>query len=207
MRKCISTAHFSVKLNGSLVGCFSSGRGLRQGDPIVPYIFLLAMEDFTALFQNNIDTMGFVYHPKCEKLRVSHLNFPDDMFILSAANEDSFRTIKTTMDEFEGLAGLKPNLQKSQVFLAGIEDEEKHRLCDIMQMASGELPVKYLGLPLITTRLTAKDCMPIFHRIQKKLKSWDNMRLSYAGSCNSLNLCRIVSTYIGLVFSSFLKQY
>lgn len=68
IRACITSPMFSIMINGGLVGYFPGARGLRQGDPISPYLFLLVMEAFSSLLTQNIGTGDFQYHPKCQSL-------------------------------------------------------------------------------------------------------------------------------------------
>lgn len=102
-------------------------------------------------------------------------------FLVTAAIERSFKVIKETLDGFEKMTGLKPNLDKCNIFFAGTDDEKANTLCQIVNMPRGFLPVKYLGLPLVSSKLSYKDCQPIFEKIQKKIQSWTNKKLSYDG--------------------------
>lgn len=77
----VETAQFSINLNGSLVGYFRSGRDLRQGNPISPYLFLIAMEAFSKLLEWNIQQNEYDYHPKCKQLGISHLTLANVLFI------------------------------------------------------------------------------------------------------------------------------
>ncbi|KAL3500951.1 hypothetical protein ACH5RR_035400 [Cinchona calisaya] len=168
-------------MNGSLVDYFHNERGLRQGDPISPYLFLIAMEVFTKLLEAKVAQKGFDFHPKCEQLKLTQISFADGLFILSAANSRSFQLIREILDEFATLSGLKANPIKSQVLFAGVEDEEMQSLSNIIQMSVGSLPVRYLDLPLISSRLSFKDCQPIFIKIEQKIHSWAAKKLSYGG--------------------------
>ena len=114
---CVTTTQFSINLNGVLVGFFPSERGQRQGNPISPYLFLIAMEVFSALLKWNVIASGFDYHHRCSSLKLSHTVFADDFFLISAATEHSFQVSKTTTVEFEHLSGLKPNMQKRHLFV------------------------------------------------------------------------------------------
>lgn len=97
-KNCVTTAQFSINLNGLLVDYFPSEKGLRQGDPIAPYLFILAMEMFSMLFDWNIK--GFDYHPKCRDLKLNHIKFPVDLFFITATTSQSFEIIKDTIEEF-----------------------------------------------------------------------------------------------------------
>lgn len=97
---CISTPSFSVNLNGSLVGNFKSSRGLRQGDPLSPCLFILIMESFTQLLKSKIAGSDFKFHSKCKNLELSSLAFADDLFILSKAEETSLQIVKEALHEF-----------------------------------------------------------------------------------------------------------
>lgn len=82
IRECISSPRFSITLNGSLVGYFQGKKGLRQGDSISPYHFVLAMEVLSRLLEvSALDHPDFRFHPKCSCFKLSHLCFVDDMLI------------------------------------------------------------------------------------------------------------------------------
>jgi len=114
IREFITTPSFSIALNGSLVGYFQGKKGLRQGDLISPYLFVLAMEGFTLLLEDMAQSNPlFCFHPKCSPNQLTHLSFADDLFIFSAASLESMCAIKGVLDEFENLSGLRVNPSKS----------------------------------------------------------------------------------------------
>jgi len=76
--ECISTTSFSISINGELNGFFQGGRGLRQGDPFSPYLFVLVMKAFSGLLSDKIQQGHFKYHWRCQKRKISHLCFADD---------------------------------------------------------------------------------------------------------------------------------
>lgn len=98
-------------------------------------------------------------------MHVSHVSFADDLFLLSTANIESVGVLKHTLNEFGQLSGLIPNLQKSSIFIAGVSSGVQTNICNLMGMEMKILPVKYLGVPLISSRLRYDDCVMLKERI------------------------------------------
>lgn len=114
---CITTAMFSVKVNGSLEGFFKGASGLRQGDPLSPYLFVIAMEVLTGCLKQFTASAEFKPHWRTKEIALSHLIFADDVFLFCRGEENSVQILQVAMDLFFSISGLQPNLGKSQCFL------------------------------------------------------------------------------------------
>ncbi|GAA0172353.1 reverse transcriptase [Lithospermum erythrorhizon] len=180
LKECVTSPKFSVNINGVLKGNFKSQRGLRQGDPISPYIFLIVMEGLSGMLQHMADCEHFTFHPLCSELRIINVMFADDMFVMASADVDSLRAVKGCLDKFGKIFGLKPNLDKSNMFLAGVNTEEQSRLSRLIGIPL-EQPIKYLGVLLTSARVNADDCKVLVEKITSKIRGWQANFLSYAG--------------------------
>jgi hypothetical protein len=188
IKECITSPRFSICLNGTLEGYFEGKRGLRQGDPFSHYLFVLAMEVFSRIMADHIrGVSGFKFHPRCLKQKLTHLCFADDLLIFSEASVKSISIIKDALIEFEELSGLKANPSKSFLFCFDVSDRTKLLLLGDLRMNEGHFPVRYLGVPLISTRLSAPDCMALLDRITSRIDSWIAKNLSYAGRLQLLS--------------------
>ncbi|GAA0139319.1 hypothetical protein LIER_35066 [Lithospermum erythrorhizon] len=86
---CITKANVSINLNGTLRGWFVSSRGLRQGNPIFSYLFILVLQIFNGLMRKDSNAPGFKFHPNSQQLGITHLSFANDMVLLVLADMDS----------------------------------------------------------------------------------------------------------------------
>ena len=114
---CISTASFSMLVNGTSKGFFQSSRGLRQGDPLSPYLFVIAMQVFSSFLKRAMDG-GFMSgcKVKSEKgVQISHLLFADDTLVFCQASQNHLTYLNWLLMWFEALSGLRINLEKSEL--------------------------------------------------------------------------------------------
>ena len=83
VNECISSPRFYVAINGELAGFFKGKKGLRQGDPLSPYLFLFVMEVLSNLIVKAARAGRIRPHPKCSDPELTHLLFADDLLIFS----------------------------------------------------------------------------------------------------------------------------
>ncbi|GJU76434.1 RNA-directed DNA polymerase, eukaryota, reverse transcriptase zinc-binding domain protein [Tanacetum coccineum] len=180
--KCVTSTSFSIAVNGESCGFFRGGRGLRQGDPMSPYLFILVMEILNLLMLRKVESnRSFQYHFGCNQLKITHICFADDLLMFCHGDADSVRIIKEVIKEFGDVSGLLPNYYKSTIIFGSVNDEDRHIILDICPFKVESLPVKYLVVPLITKRLRVKDCKSLVDKVRNRILSWKNKVLSYAG--------------------------
>ncbi|KAL2228589.1 UNVERIFIED_CONTAM: hypothetical protein Sindi_1838600 [Sesamum indicum] len=116
---CIKTPSFFVRLNGKPHGFFRGARGLRQGDPLLLYLFILVMKVLHLGFLQLIDQDElFSFHWKCNTARIFQLGFVDDLLLLCRADMDSIGVFKTGLDRFAEWSGHRLNVQKSHLIIS-----------------------------------------------------------------------------------------
>ncbi|GJV88105.1 putative reverse transcriptase domain, reverse transcriptase zinc-binding domain protein, partial [Tanacetum coccineum] len=152
--ECVTTTSFSISINGSLHGHFKGRRGLRQGDPISPYLFTIVVEVLTLMLKRQVrEGDGFTFHRFCSEMEVINVCFADDLFLFAHGDVQSAKIIMESLDEFKLVSGLTPSLPKSTAYF-----------CNVLPFEEGRLPVKYLGVPLVPSRLVYNDCKELIEK-------------------------------------------
>ena len=172
---CITTASFSVLVNGSSIGFFRSSRGLRQGDPLSPYLFVLGMEVFSTLVEK-ASARGFLSGHKFvgrseETLQISHLLFADDTLVFCKDSEDQLSSLCWILLWFEAFSGLRINLEKSVIMPVG-PVENVDQLALELGCKVGALPTTYLGLPLGCRQASTSVWDGVEEKFLRKLAMW-----------------------------------
>ena len=138
-------------INGMPTGFFSNSKGLRQGDPLSPYLFVLGMEVLSNPIRRAVDG-GFLSGCRIrgrgeEEMIVSHLLFADDTIIFCEASKEQLSALSWILAWFEAASGLRINLDKSVLIPVG-EVEDIEEMTVELGCKVGLLPTVYLGLPL-----------------------------------------------------------
>ncbi|XP_019255251.1 PREDICTED: uncharacterized protein LOC109233851 [Nicotiana attenuata] len=122
---CVTTVSYSLIFNGGLTKPFKEKRGIRQGDPMSPYLFVIAMEylgrELGQLHKNG----NFNFHPKCRKLNITHICFADDLLMYCRADFESIKILNAAFHRFSIVSILQANVNKSAIYMAGISQAEK----------------------------------------------------------------------------------
>ncbi|RVW99798.1 putative mitochondrial protein [Vitis vinifera] len=184
MWRCISTAKFSVLVNGVLTGFFSSTKGLRQGDPLSPYLFVMGMEVLRVLIRRAVQG-GFLSARRIRgrrgtKMNISHLFFADDTIIFCEAKKEHLTHLSWTLFWFEAASGLRINLAKSEIIPVG-EVEEVDVLVVELGCRVGSLPSSYLGLPLGAPNKSLSAWDGVEERVRRRLALWKRQYISKGG--------------------------
>ncbi|XP_062111255.1 uncharacterized protein LOC133822828 [Humulus lupulus] len=177
---CLKGASYSLLLNGRLHGGFNGKKGLRQGDPISPLLFVLVMEYLTRLLIQASHHKEFRFHPLCKRLFLVNLCFADDLILFCKGSLRSVQILQAGFTKFSQDSGLSANSSKSHIYFGGVPTDEKKIILDCVNIEEGSFPLKYLGLPLRPTKWKAEDCGLILKKIQSRLHSWYSIHLSFA---------------------------
>ncbi|CAM8999905.1 unnamed protein product [Rhodiola kirilowii] len=158
-------------------------RGLRQGDPLSPYIFILSSEWLSMEIEARNREGALRGISICQGgPKISHLFFADDCMIYLRANTSDFVMLKKILEDYEYLSGQKINLSKSEAFFSpNVQQECREQLGGILGIASVQHHSKYLGLPLAVGQRKSDIFRYIIDKVWSRVNGWKEKLLSIAG--------------------------
>jgi len=159
MCMCVESVDYFVLVNGTQVSPIIPGRGLRQGDPLSPYLFIICAEGLSSLIRD-AEIRGVLTVTKvCRQApSVSHLLFANDCFLFFIANEDQAHVMKNILSTYELASGQAIRLPKPEIYCSrNVPDDLKANITDILGVQVVLVTGKYLAeiamLLLLTSRI------------------------------------------------------
>ncbi|KAL0000247.1 hypothetical protein SO802_019849 [Lithocarpus litseifolius] len=180
---CVSTVSTSLLFNGEALDPIYLLRGIRQGDPLSPYLFILCMDFLSQLIEGKCN--GNLWQPvKASQSgpTLSHLLFADNLVFFARADYVNCSAIRDVLDEFCSISGQTVSATKSRVYFSpNVDRDTRESLSDILGFGSTPNLGKYLGIPIKHSRSSSQDYNFILDRVKKKLAGWKASMLSLAG--------------------------
>ncbi|KAF7147859.1 hypothetical protein RHSIM_Rhsim03G0112800 [Rhododendron simsii] len=180
---CVTSVSFATVINGDKGELFSPSRGIRQGCPLSPYLFILCAEGFHYLIQKEIEDQslrGIKVGLHCPP--ISHLFFADDSILFWEASDAGCRAIEGILHKYEGASGQMVNKEKSTLFFSpNTPNDVKHGISNFLNIRIESQGGKYLGLPSIIGKSKTEVFKYVSDRVLERLKSWRDSTLNLAG--------------------------
>lgn len=147
--KCISSVSYSVLINEEPTKVIKPHRGIRQGDPISPYLYLLCSEALSHLLKQAINKKQLHgYRASRSGPAISHLLFADDSLVFCRATKEECQTLMTLLKIYQDASGQQVNYSKSAItFAKGIPAVEQNALMQLTGISKVGGFGRYLGLP------------------------------------------------------------
>ncbi|KAK3188705.1 hypothetical protein Dsin_028266 [Dipteronia sinensis] len=181
--RCISSVSYSFVLNGTVCGLVHPLRGLRQGDPLSPYIFLICAEGFSSLISQAVsmrEIRGFQFSRNGPT--ISHLLFADDSLLFAQATDYNCKSIRRILDTYARASGQVINFAKSAMCVSpSVSSQECTRLAAFIGIGVVDCHESYLGLPCLAVRRKKEIFSGIISKILDKIRGWRDKFLSTGG--------------------------
>nr|XP_016488833.1 PREDICTED: uncharacterized protein LOC107808781 [Nicotiana tabacum] len=163
--RCVTTPSYTIKVNGKGYGYFQGERGLRQGDPMSLLLFVLVMDYLTRGLSKMSELLDFHFHPMCKAYKLTHLIFADDLMLFCKEKVASINRMMEVLNHFSAVSGLLANLDKSNIFLAEMDEDHKQEILNCTGFSLGSLPIRNLGLPLFSKKWSIVECHALVDKI------------------------------------------
>ena len=180
---CVTTVSYSILVNGEPKGLIHPSRGIRQGDPISPFLFLLCTEGFHGLI-SQVAAQGDIkgYSLSGNSPRLTHIFFADDSLLFCRSTIQECQKILEILDTYGRCLGQQINRNKITIFFSKSTNEDTR---DHIKLALGVEEIKqyekYLGLPSLVGKNKKASFNYIKERVQRKIQGWKEKLLSQAG--------------------------
>jgi len=203
MQGCLESATVSVLVNGSPTEEFKPSRGLRQGDPLAAFLFIMVAEGLVGLVRQAVKNKllsGIIIGEK--ELALSILQFADDTLFLYEDSLTNVLSLKAILRGFELTSGLKINFHKSRLAGVNVPRSSTEHYTETLNCEQMSIPFTYLGIEVGGNPRKKKFWEPVLNKLKSRLSVWKGRFLSMAGR---ICLLKFVITTIPLYYLSLFR--
>lgn len=176
----LSSANTKILLKGNAGKRICHGRGLRQGDPLSPMLFVLVMEALNALIRK-ADDLGLFNSLDVPTIKSRASLYADDLAVFFRPKQEDLRLMSVILDLFAAASGLHTNVNKCQVSPIRCTEEDLAAVLEHFPCQVAQFPCKYLGIPLLIYKLSKADLQPLIDTIADRLPTWKAGLLNRSG--------------------------
>jgi ribonuclease HI len=200
---CVTTVRSSVRFNGHLLDSFTPTRGLRQGDPLSPYLFLFVADGLSCLIKRKVQEGTLRELHICRRAPgISHLLFADDCLMFFQGSVEQASVVKSILNSYEKSTGQLVSLGKCSIMYGdGCPDDVQQDIKNILQYETVSFEEKYLGLPIPEGCMRSGKFKPTKERFRKRATDWAEKYMSSAAKETLIkSILQSLPTYAMSVF-------
>ncbi|GJT02906.1 RNA-directed DNA polymerase, eukaryota [Tanacetum coccineum] len=205
IRGCLTSSKASILVNGSPTDEFLFHRGLRQGDPLSPFLFILVMESLHVSFQRLIDRglFSLILIGKDNLIPISHLFYADDAMFIGKWSYSNVNAIMMMLQWFFLASGLKVNVHKSCIYGVGVRLADIKELADSYGCLANNLSFAYLGVKVGANMNRINSLNDVVQKVKNKLYTWKAKTFSVGGRLTLIkSILGAIPTYYMSLFKA-----
>ena len=202
--RCVTSVTYSIKTNGQPRGHLTPTRGICQGDPLSPFLFLFCAKGLSNLLRKSVERgllTGVVACPRGPK--ISHLFFADDSLIFCCrATIEKCYTLEEILEIYENSSAQQLNLEKIALFFSRNTSQDiQYTIKNHFRAENIKQHETYLGLPSLVGKNKCNTFWHLKERLDNKLSGWKEKLLSHAGKEILIKaVAQVIPTYTMSVF-------
>ncbi|GJU31065.1 RNA-directed DNA polymerase, eukaryota [Tanacetum coccineum] len=181
IQSCLRSSRGSIIINGSPTAEFQFHKGLKQGDPLSPFLFILIMESLHLSFQRVVDARMFKGITLSSSLMLSHMFYADDVIFVGQWCDDNINTLVQVLECFFHASGLHINMNKSKLMGVLVDDEKVKQAASKLGCLILKPPFSYLGSKVGGSMHRIQAWNEVVDRVYARLSKWKMKTLSIGG--------------------------
>ncbi|GJW41995.1 zinc finger, CCHC-type containing protein [Tanacetum coccineum] len=181
IQKCLRSSRGSIIINGSPTEEFQFFKGLKQGDPLSPFLFILIMESLHLSFQSVVDVGLFKGIHLSPLVNLSHMFYADDAVFVGQWCDDNINTLVHVLECFFRASGLRINMSKSKIMGVNVGDDKIKVAASKLGCLILNTPFTYLGTKVGGNMSRVQAWTEIIDKVKSRLSNWKLKSLSIGG--------------------------